>query len=70
MVQQGVNNRIDDGRCPGEDGGDQVKDREGQFVLKHIAHHSRQESDEEDDKDGQHRFRQLEVFSQVHSHNC
>ena len=70
MVQQGVDKRVDDRRCPGEDGGDQVEDGEGQLAFQHIAHHRGQERDEEDDKDGQHRFRQLEVFSQMHPHDC
>ena len=70
MVQQGVDKRVDDRRCPGEDGGNQVEDGEGQLAFQHVAYHCRQERDEEDDKDGQHRFRQLEVFSQVHPHHC
>ena len=63
VMQERVDQRVDDCRCPGEDGGDQVEDWEGQLALQHVAHHCRQESDEEDDKDGQHCLRQLEVFS-------
>ena len=33
MVQQGVDKRVDDRRCPGEDGGDQVENREGQLAF-------------------------------------
>ena len=47
-----------------------MEDGEGQHVLEHVAQHGRQEGDEEDDEDGQHGLRQLQVFSQVHSHHC
>ena len=70
MVQQGIHQGVDDCRSPGENGGDQVEDGEGQHVLEHVAQHGRQEGDEEDDEDGQHSLSQLQIFSQVHAHHC
>ena len=70
MVQQRIHQGVDDCRSPGENGGDQVEDGEGQHVLEHVTQHGRQEGDEEDDEDGQHSLSQLQIFSQMHAHHC